>query len=66
MKNLRAAMLLKKISTAALAALIGVTEKTANNKLNGETEFTLKEALAIKENLFPEYDLGYLFARDAG
>lgn len=65
MKNLRSVMALKRISTAALAAVIGVTEKTANNKLNGETEFTLIEALTIKRELFPEYDLTYLFEREA-
>lgn len=64
MKNLRTVMAIKRISTAALAAVIGVTEKTANNKLNGETEFTLYEALTIKRELFPEYDLVYLFERD--
>ena len=42
LKNLKNALIAKKISVVALAALIGVTEKTANNKLNGETELRLK------------------------
>ena len=63
--NLKGAMQAKKISSAAMAALLGVTEKTVNNKLNGESEFLLSEAMKIKENLFPEYDLGYLFATTA-
>lgn len=62
LNNLRAAMAVKKITSLALAALIGTTEKTINNKLNGITDFTLPEALKIKNNLFPEYDLCYLFA----
>lgn len=62
LNNLRAAMGVKKITVLALAQLIGTTEKTVNNKLNGTTDFTLPEALCIKNNLFPEYDLCYLFA----
>lgn len=62
LNNLRAAMAVKKITTLALAQLIGTTEKTVNNKLNGVTDFTLPEALLVRNNLFPEYDLCYLFA----
>lgn len=62
LNNLRAAMAFKKISALVLAQLIGTTEKTINNKLNGITDFTLPEALKIRNNLFPEYDLCYLFA----
>ena len=60
--NLRAAMAVKKITTLVIAQLIGTTEKTVNNKLNGTSDFTVPEAILIKENLFPEYDLCYLFA----
>lgn len=60
--NLRKAMDDKRISTLALAQVISVTEKTANNKINEQTDFTLREALAVKDNLFPEYDLCFLFA----
>lgn len=61
--NLRAAMAMKRISALAIAQLINVSEKTVNNKLSGVSEFTLPEALSIKSNLFPEYDLCYLFAQ---
>lgn len=63
MKNLQMAMNTKNISARALAQVMGATEKTARNKLEGITEFTFGEALAIAENLFPEYDLRYLFDR---
>jgi transcriptional regulator with XRE-family HTH domain len=62
--NLRTAMKTKNISTLAIAKLIGTTEKTVNNKLNGISEFTLKEVLLIRECLFPEYDIYYLFKMD--
>ena len=61
LENLRAAMRAKNISAAAIARVIGTTEKTVNNKINGITDFTLKEVLLIKEFLFPEYDICYLF-----
>lgn len=62
--NLKYAMNLKKISIHTVARLIGTTEKTVRNKLDGRTEFTLSEILAINENLFPEYELRFLFKKD--
>ena len=59
--HLIAAMDVKNISTLALAQLIGTTEKTAYNKIRGITDFTVPEAVKIKVNMFPEYDLCYLF-----
>ena len=55
------AMDVKNISTLAIAQLIGTTEKTAYNKIRGITDFTMPEAVKIKVNMFPEYDLCYLF-----
>jgi 2-methylaconitate cis-trans-isomerase PrpF len=63
LKNLQAAMNTKNISAKALAQVMGSTEKTARNKLDGITEFTFSEVVAISENLFPEYDLRYLFTQ---
>ena len=59
--NLRAELDRKRITNVALARLIGCTERTVVNKVNGDTEFTLGEALKISENLFPEFELRYLF-----
>lgn len=59
--NLKKALNAKNISIKAFAAVIGVCEKTAYNKINGEVEFTLSEAMMIKKELFPEYDFNYLF-----
>ena len=63
--NFRKAMKAKGISALAIANLIGTTEKTVNNKINGDSDFTLPEALKIRENLFPEFDLCYLYKPDA-
>lgn len=55
----------KNITNKAVAELIGITEKTLFNKVNGVTEFTLTEAMAINDNLLPEFKLDYLFTRTA-
>jgi plasmid maintenance system antidote protein VapI len=60
--NLEVEMLRKKITNKALARIIGVSDKTIQNKMHGETEFTLPEAMAIME-LFPEFNLSYLFEK---
>ncbi len=59
--NLDAELARKNISTKALAKLIGTSEKTANNKRAGRTEFTLSE-IKIIGGLFPNVSLDYLFA----
>lgn len=56
----------KKISFKAYASVLGISEKSAHNKANEQTEFTLSEALTIKRGLFPEYEFDYLFASDRG
>ena len=61
--NLRKALLYKNISFVSYAKMLGITDKSVQNKLNGVTEFTLREVLATME-LFPEYRVEYLFAID--
>ena len=53
----------KGITNRAVAGLLHCNEKTVQNKINGVTEFTLSEVLAISENMFPEFELRYLFKR---
>jgi hypothetical protein len=52
----------KNITNKAVAELINSSEKTVVNKLNGTSEFTISEAMAINENLLPEFRLSYLCA----
>lgn len=45
-----------------ISLVLGCTEKTARNKLNKVTEFTVSEAVKINEKLFQnKYDIGFLF-----
>ena len=55
----------KGITYRAVAGLIGCTEKSVQNKMSGVTDFTLSEVLLINENMFPEYELKYLFKKTA-
>lgn len=61
--NLQKAMDEKGISIQAIASVTGEHRNTISNKIHGRTEFTIGEALRIKEALFPEYDLNYLFKK---
>ena len=64
--NLKKALDMKGISIKAYAAVLGISEKTAWNKVNEETVITYPEARTTKKELFPEYDLEYLFTSDRG
>lgn len=61
--NLEQAMNRKHITHKMLAAILGVSSKTLQNKMQGRTDFTLPEAQTILE-LFPQYKLSYLFERN--
>lgn len=61
--NLRAAMAAKRVSIEASASLLGIHRNTFTNRLNGDSSFTIEEALKLKSDLFPEYDIGYLFGK---
>lgn len=62
MLNVRKVLLSKGVSTLAVAKLLGVTEKTAYNKIMGNSEFYFSEAVKITDNFLPEYSLRYLFS----
>ena len=62
-ENLKTELAKKHISLIAVARTIHCSEKSIQNKINGVTEFTLSEILAINEQLLPEFNLKYLFER---
>lgn len=63
-RNLRAEMVRANITIASLARQIGVTEKTLRNKLNGETDFTWPEALAIRRLVNPKVGIEEMFEKE--
>lgn len=60
-RNLRAEMVKKNKTICQLASDIGVVEKTLRNKINGDTDFTLPEAQAIRRILNSDLTLDELF-----
>lgn len=60
-KNLVEILKRKGITIKTYAELLGVSEKTAQNKIYVRTEFTLGEALKTCA-LMPEYKMDYIFA----
>lgn len=63
-ENLKKALNQKNITIEMLATLLGIHRNTASSKVNGTTEFTVQEALTIKDSFFPEYELSYLFQKN--
>ena len=60
--NLRTALKQKRISIKLYAEFLGVSEKTAQNKINGITDFSYPEFKTTCAMLFPEYNPDYLFS----
>lgn len=59
--NLKCELLKKGITYKQIAKLLGLGEKTIYNKINGNSEFTFSEVKKIKQTLFPDLTLEYLF-----
>ena len=62
-KNLVAEMARADIKTHDIATVIGRDDRTARNKIDGITDFTLPEAIKIRDTLFPSMRLEYLYAK---
>jgi hypothetical protein len=54
----------KKVSLVDLADLLEVRYQTVADKINGVSDFKFGEALLIKNEYFPEYDIEYLFEKE--
>jgi plasmid maintenance system antidote protein VapI len=64
--SIKVAMSEKGVSVEAVSKLLNIHRNTAANKIEGRTPFTINEAFSLKENLFAEYDLNYLFGVEKG
>ena len=64
MKNLKAEMVRRGLGISDLQHVLGSSEKTVRNKLNGVTEFTIREAIEVRNRYFDGLSLEYLFATD--
>lgn len=59
--NLVGELAKKKITNQELAELLGVHRNSISNKLLGQTEFTVREALIIYDQYFAGIDFRWLF-----
>lgn len=64
MKNLLAEMARYGVSKYDIQTLLECSETTVRNKLSGESEFTVPEALKIRNSYFIGLRIEYLFATD--
>lgn len=62
MKNLAAEMARFGISNADIQAILSCSRNTVINKLNDTTEFSVSEAIKIRDALFPGMRIEYLFS----
>lgn len=59
--NLRAEMARHKVTGKVIAASLGIDKKTFGRRMNGKSEFTIKEAKTIAQRFFPNKSLDELF-----
>ena len=52
----------KGINVEMVANVLGITSSSAAEKLNGSAPLTVMEAFKLRDTLFPEYSLDYLFS----
>jgi hypothetical protein len=63
MRNLQAEMSRNGVTVADIQSLLGCAEKTARNKINSDRgEFTISEALKVRDTFFTGMRIEYLFA----
>ncbi len=59
--NLKAEMARKNIKNDRICEILGVSEKTVRNYLNGKTKIAWLDVLKIQNELFPGCKIEYLF-----
>ncbi len=63
LRNLSAEMARFGVSNTDIQTILCCSSKTVTNKLNDSTEFSISEAIKLRDALFPGLRLEYLFAR---
>ena len=53
------------VSVSDIQKLLGCSDKTVRNKANEITEFSVGEAINIRDTFFPGMRIEYLFAADS-
>ncbi len=66
MKNLSAEMSRHGVKNTDIKNLLNCSERTVTNKLTGSSEFSVSEAMQIRDAFFPGMRIEYLFAPQPG
>lgn len=61
-RNLEAELKRKNVTQSELAKVLGISSNTISRKMNGESEFTLREVMKIKKTLGVSIPVEELFA----
>lgn len=62
--NLKAEMARRSIKGKDIAKALGMREAKLSSRLTGKTEFSFKEAKAIRDVFFPYEEMDYLFGEE--
>lgn len=62
--NLRAELARKGLTTSDIADILGISKKSARNKLYGRSSFTIEEAFKLRDVIAPEMTLDKLFEKE--
>lgn len=65
MTNLRIEMLRRGISVRAVASLLKRSDAFTRKRVDGKADFTIFEAVLIRNTFFPEITIDFLFAKEA-
>lgn len=60
--NLKAEMARKQIEIPAIMSVTGKSRAAVSKNLNGKGNFSVTEAISIRNNLFPDLSIDYLFS----
>lgn len=63
-KNIERIRLKENVTLVEMADFLEVDYRTIREKINGNSDFKFKEAMAIRNRFFPEYDAEFLFSDD--
>lgn len=62
--NLRGEMAKRKVSIESISELLKIHRNSVANKLNGNSAFSIEQAMLIQETFFPDLEMKYLFSKD--
>jgi hypothetical protein len=60
-RNLNAEMARNGYTVANVQAILKKCDRTTRSKLNGETPISIQEAIVIRDTMFPQLSIDYLF-----